>query len=1228
MWEITGKGLAKPSYLFGTMHVSNKMVFHLSDSFYLAIKNADVVAVETNPATWQDDFSRYELDGPGYYSSYRQRGNFSEPKDFLSINTLKAFPYEKLFGPALSSNPSMINSFLYRNNANGGADFEEDTYLDLYIYQVGKKWGKKLCGVEDFDESMTLMREAYADAAKDKKAERRNYDVDAEFSYAKMEEAYRTGNLDLLDTINKANSRSEAFDEKFLYKRNEIQAHSIDLIIKSKSSLFVGVGAAHLPGERGVIEMLRSKGYKLRPIKMTERDSRHKDEIEAIRVPVQFSTQVADDGMFSVRTPGKLYSFSQGFGLMEQQQYADMSNGSYYMVARITTNAGVWGHTTAMVQKKIDSVLYENIPGKILSRQAIIKNGYNGFDIVNKTRRGDYQRYNIFTTPFEVIVFKVSGNGEYVRQGKEAEEFFSSVQLKSFGGEIKNYSPAFGGFEVKMPEPFVTKHLGNYKFMAYEKTTATNYLIIRTDVHNMSFAEEDSFDLNLMEESFASSDFIDKLISRKQTKHQGYAALDAKYQYKDGSAALVKFVIQGPHYYTVVANAAKENKGMQQFLQSFTLKPFIYNAATQQTDTALLYTVQSPVNVYKKKKLLMYPEDMNRFGGSSEEDAALTESGVFRDKVIEHDSTGEKIYLSFYKPGRYYFDNDSTVMKDTSVFNTHDQKWIYRSRKKYESPNKTKVFIYELGDPLSSRMVKGKVFIKNGVNHRLEVFGDTLTKESDFVTSFFSSFQPSDTITGVDERVKKTTIYFSDFFSADTLLHKRAIKNVAEVKFDSSDFVQLKKVITKLTWTEKKYLDVKKDFIRTLADVKTKQSSDFLKQLYYAAEDTVELQYTILETLLRQQNNYSYAVFRNIMIDEPPVLSIKSTTNRFTAPVIYDRGGANDYDDDYSNGQFLDELTDSVQLTATIFKDLLPLININDYEQPMLNLLETMVDSNLVSDKDYEMYLPKLLLEAKQEMKKQVINEKNKSIEKAQEDEDEKESRYNQSAPRDNGNARLSSYATLLMPFYPSNPAVPQLLQQMLRSNDNRLKYNTALLLLEKNKPLPDTLLPYFSKMDDYRNELYVALKKRKLLQHFPAAANNHIDLARSELLTLTMYNAPDTAVYLSRMPVQTKNRNGFVYFFKYRNKKEENGWRIGMVGLVPANAKEYLFENEGGYREEFSYNFTELTGTKIDSDEPMEQQLKKVLKKKLFSKRKSAASFYEGDDRNNPVNILYNFRD
>ena len=45
LWEISGNGLDKPSYLYGTMHVSKKVAFHLSDTFFIALKNVDKVAL-------------------------------------------------------------------------------------------------------------------------------------------------------------------------------------------------------------------------------------------------------------------------------------------------------------------------------------------------------------------------------------------------------------------------------------------------------------------------------------------------------------------------------------------------------------------------------------------------------------------------------------------------------------------------------------------------------------------------------------------------------------------------------------------------------------------------------------------------------------------------------------------------------------------------------------------------------------------------------------------------------------------------------------------------------------------------------------------------------------------------------------------------------------------------------------------------------------------------------
>src|SRR5436190_8665272 len=144
--------------------------------------------------------------------------------------------------------------------------------------------------------------------------------------------------------------------------------------------------------------------------------------------------------------------------------------------------------------------------------------------------------------------------------------------------------------------------------MALDKSTNSGFEVIRTDIHNYSFVEEDSFDLNLMEESFAASDFIDKQISRKQIKWNGYPALDMKYKYKDGSVALARFVIQGTHYYTLVTHSGNENAKMNQFLNSFNITPFVYAAPTEVSDTSLYFKVKSAVALSKSKKLTMYPD--------------------------------------------------------------------------------------------------------------------------------------------------------------------------------------------------------------------------------------------------------------------------------------------------------------------------------------------------------------------------------------------------------------------------------------------------------------------------------------------------------------------------------------------------------------------------------------------------------------------------------------------
>ncbi len=151
------------------------------------------------------------------------------------------------------------------------------------------------------------------------------------------------------------------------------------------------------------------------------------------------------------------------------------------------------------------------------------------------------------------------------------------------------------------------------------KLSGNSFLIMKANLHNYSFIEEDSFELNLMDESYGYSDFIDKQLSRRFITVNGYPALESKFKHKDGSFSTVKYVIQGPLYYVVIASYRNDNPNAQRFLQSFTITPFIYPAPKPRTDTTLNISVTSPVYAEADKKTN---------GPGMEEWAQLSHGGV------------------------------------------------------------------------------------------------------------------------------------------------------------------------------------------------------------------------------------------------------------------------------------------------------------------------------------------------------------------------------------------------------------------------------------------------------------------------------------------------------------------------------------------------------------------------------------------------------------------------
>jgi hypothetical protein len=980
---------------------------------------------------------------------------------------------------------------------------------------------------------------------------------------------------------------SDAFTNKFLYKRNEIQAYSIDTILK-KSSLFAGVGAAHLPGERGVIEMLRKMGYKLRPVMMGVKNDFQKNAVDKLKVPVIFINNAAENLSYSVDVPGTLYKMASDVSGLDRRQYADMSNGSYYLVTSIPTHASILGNSKSQVLKKVDSLLYENIPGKILKKTLINKNGFNGYDIINKTRRGDLQRYQIFVTPFEVLVFKISGKENYI-EGAEAQKFFSSIQLKEQAEGWIDFEPKHGGFTIKLPQiphqffnTSSSDNIDRWEYEAVDKTTGDVFFVLKKSVNNFRFLDEDSFDLSLMEESFKSSEFIKSQVISGISSFKGYPALDVNASLKNGGIIKAKFIINGPHYYLVAVKSENPPGGFKDFFSSFNFTNYKYQPSQTFVDTFLQYTVSTPVIPELEETIRALTEKIGSSNpyryGASKVDSYWPKT---KNALFKSDNTGEVISVAMQQYPNYFYVKDSSVFWQDEI-NDYLKKtdFILAKKEFLNTENGLTGYKLILRDTNSSRQINRLLLLKNDRLYRIIYLSDTLNKESDFVKNFYQSFRPLNTLPERNIFTSTVDEFLKDFFSSDSTTHAMAQAAISNIYFKKEDIPKLLNTINKLKFSDKDYFESKSRFIAELGYIRDSAATltvvKALKSIYNKSGDSSTFQNAVIKALAKNKTKQSYRLLKQLLLQDPPV---------FTG--------------DYEYLSFFNDISDSLFLAKQLLPDVLQLSSIKDYEDGINALLIKLIDSNYITAKNYKNYFTKLYFNARVELKKQQGRDE-KILEEENDKDDEQKNYpvYNAKSGTD-----LKDYAVLLMPFY-NKPQVKIFFNKLLYSKDASLQLSIAVLLLRNNIFVPDSILNNLAAKDEYRSKLYKALDTVGLLQKFPKQFNSQIQLSKSILLTDKRYNKVDSIVYLSGKQITFNDKKGVVHFFKYRVKKEDE-WKIGISGLQPVNINETSSEGM----------LVKMTDKKIKANEPLQNQLDTQLKRLLFSQSKSGKNFYENEN-------------
>jgi uncharacterized protein YbaP (TraB family) len=140
--------------------------------------------------------------------------------------------------------------------------------LDLYLQEKAKAKGKEVVGLETVEEQMaafntiTLKEQAkmlYETVVSNNK----DGGKDSKNSMQAMLDLYYRQEIDSLYNLTNQ-SLSVSSNDKLLIDRNFNMTNRMEKIMKEKS-VFVAVGAAHLAGKAGLIELLRKRGYKVIP---------------------------------------------------------------------------------------------------------------------------------------------------------------------------------------------------------------------------------------------------------------------------------------------------------------------------------------------------------------------------------------------------------------------------------------------------------------------------------------------------------------------------------------------------------------------------------------------------------------------------------------------------------------------------------------------------------------------------------------------------------------------------------------------------------------------------------------------------------------------------------------------------------------------------------------------------------------------------------------------------
>ncbi len=254
-WEISGPGLSKPSYLFGTIHLICEQDYKLSQEVADKLKDSEALIMEVDmddPSLALSMLSKMQNDEGESITDYLSEEEYQATRRKLKERTGVDLDMLK------QMRPFMLMSLIYPNLL----ECEIKSY-ENELMKLAKSQRLDIRGLESVDDQLSVFDQipleeqyrSFFEYAENLEKGRREF--------RKLIATYLKEDIELLVKMVSESPEYKAYQDILLDKRNQNWIAPMEALMK-EGTMFFAVGAGHLGGEKGLLRLLEKKGYNLK----------------------------------------------------------------------------------------------------------------------------------------------------------------------------------------------------------------------------------------------------------------------------------------------------------------------------------------------------------------------------------------------------------------------------------------------------------------------------------------------------------------------------------------------------------------------------------------------------------------------------------------------------------------------------------------------------------------------------------------------------------------------------------------------------------------------------------------------------------------------------------------------------------------------------------------------------------------------------------------------------